>query len=100
MFMRHIGGGVGHTFINTKQSTIRDDNSRDVDIGDGCEDDTGDFEQDEDSLGCEDGPNEEDTDGSEGSGEDDFNDSEDNIEDDLGPEDGEDGDYDDDFDNF
>jgi hypothetical protein len=86
MFMRHTGGGIGHSVvINSKYGT---QDLGDIDAGNGCEHDGGD-----DGEGGEDEPyEEEDLDDEEEGG----SDSEGDEEDELGPEDGEDGDWDDD----
>jgi hypothetical protein len=98
MFMRHIGGGVGHSVINL---TVQGPGGEDSDMDD-CQG-TAAGTEDEDNIGYEGDPEE-----SEDS-EDDFdydeeNDDSDDLEDDgedeLGPEDGEDEDFDDYDDGF
>jgi hypothetical protein len=85
MFMCHTGGGIGHSFINSKYG-MRD--SGDIDIGNGCEHGKG----DEDQVDDDDEPYEEDD---LDDNEEDGSDPEDEEEDELGPKDGEDVDWDD-----
>ena len=85
MFMRYTGGGIGHSFFNSKYG-MRD--SGDIDIGNGCEHGEG----DEDQVDDDDEPYEEDDLDDD---EEDGSDPEDEEEDELGPEDGEDVDWDD-----
>jgi len=101
MFMRHTGGGVGHSFINPEQDIIGDDDSRDVDIGNAGEDDDRGFGDDEDALDHEGDPDkEEDDDEFDDDDDDDEEDASNADDDELGPEDGEDVDYSDEEDNF
>jgi len=87
MFMRHIGGGVGHSFVNPKQGieggTATNDGHEDDNIGGTEEGDDGVIDY-QDDLDDEDDLDD---------GEEDGTDSEDDDEDELGPEDGEDVDY-------
>lgn len=87
MFMRHTGGGIGHSFINSKYG-MRDPG--DIDIGKGCEHGEG----DEVPVDDDDEPyEEEDLDDDEEDGSD--PEDEEEEEEELGPEDGEDVDWDD-----
>ena len=96
MFMRHIGGGIGHSFANPKQNVTGDD---DVSIGDAREDeDVLDYEGDPDEDDESDEEDEEEEEDEED--EEEASDTEDSDRDELGPEDGEDVDYRDEDDDF
>ena len=90
MFMRHIGGGIGHSFVNPKQDVIGDN---DVNIGDAGEDDDRGFGEDVDDHECDTDEDDEDDEGDE-------DDDDEDDGDEFGPEDGEDVDYGDEDDNF
>jgi len=89
MFMRHIGGGVGHSVINLKKGTGGED-SMDVDAD---HDHEAAAEGDED-IDYEDDLDEDDLDEENDDSEEEGNDPEDDDEDEFGPEDGEDVDCD------